>query len=189
MSTRTATRALTVAALTASVIGVGAGSPAGAASAVGPPYTASLASTVLATPGFGLVATVSVTERKGHAPVVDVALYGEGLSCVVEGVPTAAELTTLESATATGTYTYVCTEGGGNGLTALEGTAHLHVVWTGVGPTERAPLYHCVGRYLVREAEITGGLTLTGGLRAELTAAPDNSRLSYDHNVCPPGIP
>ena len=189
MRRTTVSRVLGVGALTAALGAAGPADSAGAAgAAVGPPYIASLASTVLADADFGLVSHVSVTQVRGQDPVVDVALYAEGLSCVLEGSPTTVESSALRSATAVGTYTYVCTEEGGHGFAPLTGTADLAVVWTGVGTIERGPMYHCVGVYLLRDAEVTGGLTLTGDLRRELTPIEDSTHLAYDHNVCPPGI-
>lgn len=192
MSRSTAGRALTVAALAATMVASGVGSPAGAAPAVGPPYTASTATAVLGA-GTDDVAEVTITAVKGSAPALVVNLYLEGLSCTV-GVSTATPtISSLRTAAVSGDYPYSCTPGGGGqGLAedTLTGTASVDVVWTGVGEARKAALDHCVGRYRVRPAAVAASVTLTGDVTHDFgTAAPDDAHLSYTHAVCPPGIP
>ena len=54
---------------------------------------------------------------------------------------------------------------------------------------QKEPLYHCVGRFLVRDADVTGELELDGDREGTLTAAAHeaDAYLAYDHHVCPPG--
>ncbi len=192
MTNRTAGRALTVAALTAALAGAGAGSPAEAAPAVGPPPTVSTATTVLGAEGE-IVAALTVSAEKRSAPTLAFDLYPPGSTCTVD--VTGAELTLQSLATATveGTFSYTCEPGGGGeGLVpgTVTGSAHVDLTWTGVGQTRRGVPDHCVGPYRLRPAEVTGSVVLTGGIEYTFEApAVDDSHLSYTHVVCPPGIP
>ncbi|SDC94731.1 hypothetical protein SAMN05660690_3064 [Geodermatophilus telluris] len=189
MRTRTAGRALTVLLATAAME-TAAGTAAAAPPEGAGTYTA-YRGWALFTGGDGLVADVTVEEERGAGTVVRFALYREGLSCTVDGEDVAvAEVDRLDSARLEVSYDYTCTaaDDGSQGLApeSLTGTVDVDLTWTGVGRAERQPLYDCtVGLSLSREALVSGGVSLTGDLAAELDL--DNGGLSHDNVACPPG--
>ena len=187
MRTRTAGRALTVLLATAALGGAAGTAAAAPPECVGP-YTADRAWARF-TGGDGLVADVTVEELRGSGTVVRFALYREGWSCTVAGEDvTVAEVEQLESARLEASYDYTCTEvdDGSPGLASGTGSVDIDVTWTGVGKAERQPLYDCtVGRSVARDALVSGGVSLTGDLAAELGL--NGGGLSHDNDTCPPG--
>ncbi|MBM7808142.1 hypothetical protein JOD57_003979 [Geodermatophilus bullaregiensis] len=190
MRTRTAGRALTVLLATAAL-----GATAGAAAAAPPegvgPYTASRAWAVFSDTGEELFAEVTVEEVRGSGTSLRLGLFGPAWSCTVDGEDaTVAEVEQLESARVVASYDYTCTERDApQGLAPRveSGTATVDVTWTGVGRSQREPLYDCtVGRYLTRQATVSGGVSLSDGPQSDLDLL-NGGGLSHDHNVCPPG--
>lgn len=197
MGDKTLVRSVATGALAAAMTWTGAGTAGATRGDV--PYTASTATAVLGGEAststgeeFGLLSVVRVTAVKGSGTSLDVQLYRDNWSCEVSGKPTEAGVTTLESATAAGSFSWTCTEDESSGLVpgsaaTSSGTASLQLKWTGTGEVEKEPLYHCVGRFLLRDADVKGELVLAGDLDARLTAAAHtaDSYLAYDHHVCP----
>ena len=189
MRTRTAGRALTVLLATAALGGAAGTAAAAPPEGVGP-YTADRAWARF-TGGDGIVADVTVEELRGSGTVARFALYREGWSCTVDGADvTVTEVEHLESARLEASYVYTCTEAddGSQGVAPVtrSGSADVDLTWTGVGKAERQPLYDCtVGRSVAREALVSGGVSLTDDLAAELHL--DRGGLSHDNNTCPPG--
>lgn len=189
MTVRTTARTAMVAGLAAAAVSAGAG-PAAAArdAAVGGPVTK--ANALFVDEDEDVVVDATVAEIAGGATTATVDLYAPGLACTVHGQPEAADLVRLESARIEGTFDYTCEEQDGGGAGAvpgtLSGTVVVDVTWTGVGAPEAQPLYDgAVGHYIVRDAEVSGSVSLTGDLSAhpELNSA----HLSRDATVVPPG--
>ncbi|MGY1734206.1 hypothetical protein ACI798_22085 [Geodermatophilus sp. SYSU D01045] len=191
MRTRTA-RALTVLLATAAL-----GGTAGTAAAAPPEgrgaTTEWKATTGLGEEGGDLRVSATVTGNRDGALTVDLEAHTAGYACRPVESP-AASLVPLESATLSGEDVALsCTpDGGGQGLVEVTGTMDVDLVWTGTGDTTRFPqeLDHCVGRVLVREATVTGSVTVSidGGPTAtvEVSGYTGDTRLQYQHVACPP---
>jgi len=192
MTTQGLVRSVATGALAAAMAWAGAGSAAAVPAGSGVPYTASTATAVLGDTASGFLGVVRVTAVKRSGTSVDVQLYRDGWSCEVSEERTDAEVATLESAAAAGTFTWTCTADETSGRAAgsaarLSGTAFLDLAWAGTGEVAKEPLYHCVGRFLVRDADVEGELVLRGDRKATLTAAAHeaDAYLAYDHHICP----
>ena len=137
----------------------------------------------------GAVVDVTVQEVAGSATTVEVLLFLEGLHCTVDVDRVDADITRLESARAAGTYDYTCSDGTGGGegtAPAPSGVLALDVTWTGVGAPVKEPLYDgSVGRFVVRPAEVSGTVSLTGDPSADLRV--NSAHLARESTVVPPG--
>lgn len=189
-------RTRTAAALTLLLAAGTLGTLTGTAAAAPPegvgPYVAYRAWAAYADADSGLFAEVTVEEVRDSGTSVGLVLSGEGWSCTVDaGDPTVADVEQLDAARVVGSFDYTCTEDDApQGLApqTVRGTVAVDLTWTGSGRPERLPLYHCnVGRSLVRQATVTGTVSLAGGLVSDL--GPVGSGMSHDHVVCPPGRP
>ncbi len=190
MRTRTAT-AMTLL-VAAGTLGTLTGTATAAPGEAGPTVT-NRAWATYTDPTHTIGAELRVVDVRGAGTTAELDLFAEGWECTVDGAAAeVARVGQLDSARVVATFAYTCTADDGEPQGVAPGTATgtvtADVGWTGTGATVKQPLYHCnVGRSLSRAATVTGSVTVTGDLAAEL--APTGSGLAHERLLCPPGWP
>ncbi|MGY1728966.1 hypothetical protein ACI79J_18540 [Geodermatophilus sp. SYSU D01062] len=142
--------------------------------------------------GGDLSVDATVTGGRDGGAVADVAVFLGGLRCVpLEDLDV--DLVQLESAALSGESAMSCTPEGGQGAVPVGAHLTIDLTWTGTGDVRRLPLTgsldHCVGRFLERDAEVTGSVTVTieGGTPYTVTGeAAGDVALRWQHVACPP---
>ena len=153
--------------------------------------------------GSDLFVLTGIFAEAGSAPDAFVDIFVAGYHCVSDDALDAA-ITELETATLEGTLDLTCSfvvdpENPPEGPVPedVTGTAVVDLTWTAVGDRERLPRTgnrdHCVGRFVQRQAMVTGGVRVVLadlGVDETATADPDDpdSAMRHQNVVCPPAL-
>ncbi len=134
--------------------------------------------------------------QEGAAPTLDI--WVEGFYHCTNDEPLTLSIDSLQSASVTGTTTLTCVwepdpedpQPAPGDVETLTGSATSDVSWAGTGDVRRVgrngATDHCVGRSLLRSADVTGEVTVDIRGDELVFSAPSDSLLGHDRTVCPP---
>jgi hypothetical protein len=184
-------QALTVGALTATLIGVNSGIAVGVPPTDGPAVRSSITTASVFLIGPDVFSHINVFAPEGEEPFARGDIFVAGYDCVTEDAA-AATIDDLDSATSTGRLEYLCSTPDVSDMAAY---ATIDLAWTGKGEVSRltsaGPLNACTEHLEIRHAHVSGSIRIfipELGID-QMASAPgdDDDSLVQREAICPPG--